>query len=169
MLFRLDLLTLGLPTTLKLALRVSFGFCGVLPGSLSAFLNKSLMLARAACAGGRSKSDSGSEGDGGIATCNVDAGMRDGVSNRLRRARRRCAVSLDCVLLSGGGRDADNSLGVSVAYPDVPDSSSEVVCESRYGNERLTPVGRSDSGSCSTSAAEVVVCLVIRNLATDPE
>lgn len=125
MLLRLDLLTLGLATALKLARRVNFGFCGVSPGSLRAFLNKSLMLALAAWAGRRSKSDSGSEGEGGITMRGSAMGFREGVSNRLSTALRRW-VWFDCVLLSGDGKDAETNLDALPTCEILADSSSEV-------------------------------------------
>jgi hypothetical protein len=124
-LLRRDLEILGLDTALKLALLLNFGFWGVSPGSLIAFWNKSLMLALATWAGRRSKSDSCSEGEGGMTTRGVVAEFRAGVSNRLSRARRRCVVSFDCVLLSGGGKDAESNLEAPVDGM-FPDSSSEV-------------------------------------------
>lgn len=124
MLLRLDLLILGLATALKLARRVNFGFCGVSPGSLRAFLNKSLMLALATWAGRRSKSDSGSEGEGGITMRGSAMGFREGVSNRLSTALRRW-VWLDCVL-SGDGKDAESNLDALPTCAILADSSSEV-------------------------------------------
>lgn len=129
------------------------------------------MLALAIWAGRWSKSDSGSDGEGGITMRGLAVTFRDCVSNRLSKALRRWVVSLECMLLSAGGNDADSSLEAVPAYSVFPDSSSEVLWESRYVDERLKfdnwVAGSSDSCS-SVWGMEAAIGLVIRNLGTDP-